>query len=122
MEDIKLQLQSDLRRYHDPRTIALRLISKKNDTGDFFYQGDFEQDHLHRADDEDDWSYWIDDSLSWADDCDTAETSFNDSWHDGHFYEQEDYGHGWQGDETWHEWPEENNSDPRASRSRSRTE
>ena len=45
VEDTKLQIQGDLRRFQETRTLALRLISRRNDSGlDNFYQGDEYQD------------------------------------------------------------------------------
>ena len=45
IEDIKLQLQGDLRRFQDARTLALRLITKKDDIGhEAFYHGDLDEE------------------------------------------------------------------------------
>ena len=38
IEDIKLQLQGDLRRYQEARVLALRLITKKDDSGELYYE------------------------------------------------------------------------------------
>ena len=70
IEDIKLQLQGDLRRFQDARSLALRLISRKDDIGTSegnFYERD-EYDELYEwyADDYDDewdspWESWYED-------------------------------------------------------------
>ena len=116
IEDIKLQLQGDLRRYQDARTIALRLITKKDDIGDSFYQDDPDQDHGGRADDEDAWSYWTGDSWSWVEDYDNgSDVFYDDAWLEGHYYDDEDHGYGWQGDEPWQEWQDDHHAEPSGS-------
>ena len=66
IEDIKLQLQGELRRFQDARTLALRLITKKKDdigNDSSFYQDEADDDlHDHSWDS----SYWTDDSWSAA--------------------------------------------------------
>ena len=84
VEDIKLQLQGDLRRYQDARTIALRLITKKDDTGDNYYQ-----DPSFDENDDESWdgSYWTDDSWSYVDEYDYAD-GYDDPWQEV-YYEDE---------------------------------
>ena len=95
IEDVKLQLQGDLRRYQDARTIALRLITKKDDIGEAFYD---ENEYGEHEDTSWDGSYWTDDSWSWVDE---TEESYDDPWHEDSYY-GEDYD--WYGEE---EYPEE---------------
>ena len=110
VEDIKLQLQGDLRRYQDARTIALRLVTKKDDIGDSFYQGDSERGPGDYGDDDDAWSYWTDDSWSYVDEYE-VESPYEDHWHDGVYYEDEEYVYDWPGDEAWNSWSGENDTE-----------
>ncbi|OLP86389.1 hypothetical protein AK812_SmicGene32497 [Symbiodinium microadriaticum] len=110
VEDIKLQLQGDLRRYQDARTIALRLITKKDDIGDSFYQGDSERGPGDYGDDDDAWSYWTDDSWSYVDEYE-VESPYEDHWHDGVYFEDEEYAYDWPGDEAWNTWSGENDTE-----------
>ena len=93
VEDIKLQLQGDLRR------LALRLVNRSNDS-DHFYQDDdaWEEGYLPEAEWDD--VYWAEDDWSWMSDY----QEMYDDWY-GEY--EEDYEQGqWYGedaeDEQWH--------------------
>ena len=70
VEDIKLQIQGDLRRFQEARSLALRLITRKDDGGhDHLYETeDYDENHdvYDYYADEEYWDYWQDDS--WMDD------------------------------------------------------
>ena len=86
IEDIKLQLQGDLRRYVDARTIALRLITKKDDVGDSYYEEQQPEDL-----EDSNWDgYWTDDSWSWVEDYEPSEY-YEDPWTESSYYEDEAY-------------------------------
>ncbi|CAE7404059.1 unnamed protein product, partial [Symbiodinium necroappetens] len=86
IEDIKLQLQGDLRRYVDARTIALRLITKKDDVGDSYYEEQQPEDLEDSS-----WDgYWTDDSWSWVEDYEPSEY-YEDPWMESSYYEDEVY-------------------------------
>ena len=95
VDDIKLQLQGDLRRFQEARGLALRLITRKDEHGESYYQ-----DEMDSPEHEDAWydSYWADDGWSWV------ETSAQDYWTE----EPEDYGYdygleSWYEEDGWHE-------------------
>ena len=99
IEDIKLQLQGDLRLFREARALALRLISRKDDIGagnDSYYEdyGYDDPDELHAwyADDWDweaaewdqpwDASAWYEEGWSWVPDYDSylSEPDDESSW------------------------------------------
>ena len=63
MEDIKLQLQGDLRRYQEARALALRLITKKDESGENFYE---DNEPAQPGEEAWDSSSWTDDGWSWV--------------------------------------------------------
>ena len=101
-EDIKLQLQGDLRRFQDTRTLALRLITKKDDIGNdaSFFQDD-------EAYQNNGWD-WHDDGWSWVDE---SEAYYEDTWTEEpyqDFYDEPT--ENWQQTEEeqyYVEWPED---------------
>ncbi|CAE7657733.1 mzt1 [Symbiodinium sp. KB8] len=101
-EDIKLQLQGDLRRFQDTRTLALRLITKKDDIGNdaSFFQDD-------EAYQNNGWD-WYDDGWSWVDE---SEAYYEDTWTEEpyqDFYDEPT--ENWQQTEEeqyYGEWPED---------------
>ena len=93
IEDVKLQLQGDLRRYQDARTIALRLITKRDDIGEAFYEENEFGDYGEHEDTSWDSSHWTDDSWSWVDE---TEADYDDPWLEDSYYGEE---YDWYGDE-----------------------
>ena len=107
-DDLRLQVQGDMSRFHDIRALALRLshrVDKVTTSGDVFYgieHGDQDYDY----DDFDGWYGWLDgdesDSWSdawWADSYWSSDGHYGDeSWYeeDEEFYKAEEYP--WQGD------------------------
>ncbi|CAE7471514.1 unnamed protein product, partial [Symbiodinium necroappetens] len=76
----------DLRRYVDARTIALRLITKKDDVGDSYYEEQQPEDLEDSS-----WDgYWTDDSWSWVEDYEPSEY-YEDPWMESSYYEDEAY-------------------------------
>ena len=109
VEEIKMQLQGDLRRFQDARILALRLITKKDDIGtEAFYQ-DEPESYLDDGWDHSD--YWTDDGWSFVDDYEYAEYQ-DESWQDQVYYDEEKYD--WYQDDGWNEgdWPEEPQEHP----------
>ena len=99
VEDIKLQLQGDLRRFQEAKALALRLVNRSNDS-DHFYQDDeaWEEGYLPEAEWDD--VYWAEDDWSWMSD-------YQETYDDWYGEYEEDFEQGqWYGedaeDEQWH--------------------
>ena len=100
IEDIKLQIQGDLRRFQEARSLALRLITRKDDGGhDHLYETeDYDENyeyHDYYADDEY-WDFWQDDGWqddgwSWYDESEIYNAE-QDEWSWG--ADEEEYGNG----------------------------
>ena len=75
LDDVKLQLQGDLRRFQEARALALRLVTRKDDLGELYYQ-----DEENAPDYDQSWddAYWADDGWSWVESADMS-----DYWLDG---------------------------------------
>ena len=107
-DDLRLQVQGDMSRFHDIRALAVRLshrVDKVTTSGDVFYGTEYyDQDYDH--DDADGWYGWLDgdegDSWSdawWTDSYWSSDGHYGDgSWYeeDEEFYEAEEFP--WQGD------------------------
>ena len=61
LDDIKLQIKGDLRRFQEARSLALRLVTRKDDLGESYYQDDENLDQGAWDD-----SYWVEDGWSWV--------------------------------------------------------
>ena len=97
VEDIKLQLQGDLRRFQEARGLALRLSTRKDGHGDSFYQDHGDEDG---PEPDEGWldSYWADDGWSWV------ESPKNDYWTDDtESYYDYDLESWYEADEGWSE-------------------
>ncbi|CAE7557756.1 RE2, partial [Symbiodinium sp. CCMP2456] len=99
IEDIKLQLQGDLRRYQEARVLALRLITKKDDSGETFFE-----DTENNLPAEDGWDShsWTEDGWSWVEDASPGHQA--EYWLDQDFYEPYDDGAYY--DESYDDWYE----------------
>ena len=91
VEDVKMQVQGDLRRYQEARTLALRLSSKH-----------LEHDAYHRDEAPRDNEAWYGDS--WQDDR-SYYGDYEDNWTDDSWYGYEDYDDGY-GD-SYYDYEEE---------------
>ena len=103
VEDIKLQIQGDVRRFQEARGLALRLLSRREDSGlDSYYQEDDEQKGYFDEDYEDAWfdSYyghgdswsdaaWQEDGWYWVDEGDDYYDS-DDYWNEPNAYQTEE--------------------------------
>ncbi|CAE6930753.1 unnamed protein product [Symbiodinium sp. CCMP2592] len=125
VEDIKLQLQGDLRRYQEARALALRLITKKDDSGENYFE-----DTEPGPPGEEAWDSpsWIDEGWSWIEETSPShraeywqESSYYDEpYYDGIYYD-EDYEY--YENEGWNEsWEEPANEEPDAATSAEQTE
>ena len=92
VDDIKLQIQGDLRRFQEARALALRLVHRAQENHDSYFAGDEEDEWEDSW--EDAWysdSYWQDEydpwSEEWLDDAGTWEAS----WYDEEYYGEEEY-------------------------------
>ncbi|CAE7721255.1 unnamed protein product [Symbiodinium sp. CCMP2592] len=99
VEDIKMQLQGDMRLFQDARTLALRIISRKEEAG---------QDILYEEDPEDhdgfyDW-YEEDGELQWDEPWDT-EAWYETDWHWIGEYDYENHSAEYEGANQWYEEP-----------------
>ena len=113
VEDIKLQLQGDLRRYQEARVLALRLITKKDDSGELYYE---EAEPNNFVDDGWESNSWTDEGWSWVEDTSPSHHAdywqdgdyHNELYHDGAYYYDEDY-------DAWYDggsWDAEPQGDP----------
>ncbi|CAE7553108.1 RE1, partial [Symbiodinium sp. CCMP2456] len=120
IEDIKLQLQGDLRRYQEARVLALRLITKKDDSGETFFE-----DTENNLPAEDGWDNrsWTEDSWSWVEDASPGhqakywlDQDFYEPYYDGAYYD-ESYDD-WYENESWTEpWDEQPQGEQEAASS-----
>ncbi|CAE7555087.1 unnamed protein product [Symbiodinium pilosum] len=99
VEDIKLQLQGDLRRFQEAKALALRLVNRSNDS-DHFYQEEDAWDDGYQQEASWDDAYWTEDDRSWMSDY----QEHYDDWCGDY---EDDYEQGqWYGedaeDEQWH--------------------
>ena len=98
VEDIKMQLQGDMRLFQDARTLALRIISRKEEAGqDILYEEEYEY-----SPDSYDW-YEDEGDMSWDETWDT-EAWYETDWH----WIGDDYGNyaaDYEGANLWYEEP-----------------
>ena len=95
IEDIKLQLQGDLRLFRKARALALRLISRKDDIGasgdSYFLDEQEDLDEMYEWYASDDWDWepseweqpwdtaaWYEEGWSWVSDYDSYATDYGD--------------------------------------------
>ena len=67
IEDIKLQVQGDMRRFIEAKTLALRLVNRGTDAGAELYVEENWNDENYFAEDWDEYD-WTEDGWSWAED------------------------------------------------------
>ena len=93
VDDIKLQIQGDLRRFQEARALALRLVHRAQEHHDSYFMGD---------DDDDDWdehwedawlgdSYWQEDYDPWSDEWREEADSWEAPWFDEEYYGEDEY-------------------------------
>ena len=118
VEDIKLQLQGDLRRYQEARVLALRLVTKKDDSGEMFYE---EHENSSHGDEGWDTNSWTDDGWSWVEEPSPSHTDYwQETEYDGAYYDYGDFYdeeyEAWYGGEPWTEqWDDLANDELEAS-------
>ena len=103
-DDLRLQVQGDMSRFHDIRALAVRLshrVDKGQSTGDVFY--DEEIDHSSEQGEWHGWPGWEHDEDYWTDAWWTEDAWFaEDGSPEGTWYEDEEYYEAeeipWQGD------------------------
>ena len=121
IEDIKLQIQGDLRKFQEARSLALRLTTRKDDSGhDHFYESeeyDEGQDFYDYYADDEQWEYWMDDSWqddgwSWYDDYENYNAEQEDwSWEP----EDGDHGSGEFAEAPWFDQNDSSSAPPASS-------
>ena len=102
IDDVKLQIQGDLRRFQEARALALRLVSRKDDHGESYYQND-EADEAPDLGPSWDDAYWADDGWQWVEDPydfgDLGDWTYgHDSWYEN---DEDWYGDGYGYDEYY---------------------
>ena len=92
VDDIKLQIQGDLRRFQEARALALRLVHRAQENHDSYLMGDEEDEWEDSWDDA--WygeSYWQDDFEHWPDEWPEEAEAWEQSWYDEEYYGEEEY-------------------------------
>ena len=92
VDDIKLQIQGDLRRFQEARALALRLVHRAQENHDSYFMGDEEDEWDDSWDDP--WfgeAYWQDDAEYWPEEWPEDSEVWESSWHDEDYYGEEEY-------------------------------
>ena len=92
IDDVKLQIQGDLRRFQEARALALRLMTRKDDHGDSYYKNDEAETPDEEAAAWED-SFWAEDGWQWVED--TWDHGDLGDWIYDSWYESDD---GWYGE------------------------
>ena len=88
VDDIKLQIQGDLRRFQEARALALRLVRRAQEHHDSYFMGDEEDEWDDSWDDP--WfgeAYWQEDAEYWPEEW----PEDSEAWHDEDYYGEEEY-------------------------------
>ena len=94
VDDIKLQIQGDLRRFQEARALALRLVHRAQDNRDAYYMGDDDDDWDDSWDDGwygDMYWPWQDDVEPWMDEWQDDADGWDASWYDEEYYGEDEY-------------------------------
>ena len=86
VEDVKLQLQGEIRRFQEAHALALRLVNRQHEGNRFF---EYDEDGWRE-----DWNdaYWADEDWTWDHEeyYDDSREDYNDSYEYGQRYGEED--------------------------------
>ncbi|CAE7420861.1 RE2 [Symbiodinium natans] len=96
IEDIKLQVQGDMRRFIEAKTLALRLVNRGTDAGAELYVEENWNDENYFAEDWDEYD-WTEDGWSWAEDFYQDESQE----YDEDFWPPDE---GWESGGNWDSW------------------